>query len=100
MLLLSACAVAKTESEDTGSKAVQDGVRLKDIVYRDQDEDDYNYTVFIREDQIPEPYLVIDDSGDRILLLRKYLLDEEAPFLDEKSYGSNGGDYPESYVDG
>ena len=57
-------------------------------------------TVYVKENNNYEPYLVITDNyNGNMLLLRKYLCNEQIYFSGEKSHGSNGGYYPCSHID-
>lgn len=72
---------------------------LKDIVYNKNNSDD-DFTLYIKENDVYVPYIVIsDDYGGGVLVVRKYLLDAHTHFNAQKSYGSAGGYYPNSHVD-
>jgi len=58
------------------------------------------YRIGIEENGELVPYLVLtDDYNGDCLLLREYLLEEEACYSPEKSQGTNGGYYPNSNID-
>jgi len=96
LALISACALTKNEKGNNENKTGD--IMLKDITYNKRSNS--SFTIYIKEDDSFEPYLVIDNNySNGVLLLRKYLLDEEVIFNDQKSQGSNGGYYPASNVD-
>jgi len=71
---------------------------IKDIAYDVNKE--YEYTIYIKENESYEPYLVLDSKYDKgVLLLKKYLEGEDVCFNPHQSQGSRGGYYPESNVD-
>lgn len=71
---------------------------LKDIVYDNNNEDDF--TIYIKENDVYVPYIAItDDYYGSVLVVRKYLLDTPIYFNEQKSQGSIGGYYPNSHVD-
>ncbi len=60
----------------------------------------HGYTVYLKEGDFYESYLVLVGDYDKgVLLLREHVLDEEVCFRDTKSYGSNGSYYPASDID-
>lgn len=68
---------------------------IKEIAY-DVDKK-HGYTVYIEEDSIYKPYLVLtDDYNGNVLLLRKYILDESRIFNENFRYS---GYYKDSSID-
>ncbi|MCL1829669.1 MAG: DUF6273 domain-containing protein [Oscillospiraceae bacterium] len=83
-----------------------DKAELWELVYKRKGQNPDRYTVYIQEDGVYEPYLVIDGDYDGgVLLLRKYLTEEMSPYKITHPYGkgdyngSRGGYYPLSDVD-
>ncbi len=71
---------------------------IKDIAFDINKE--YEFTVYIKEKDSYEPYLVIESKYDKgVLLLKKYLEGEDIFFNPQKSQGTRGGYYPKSNVD-
>ena len=75
---------------------------IESIAYDENSNEDY--LVYIKEDNVFEPYLVITSDYDgNVLLLRKYLLAETMPFNENESQMwasyENGGYYEDSSID-
>lgn len=88
----------KNPSESYPSEDLKN-LNLRDVAYKDGSNVD-NFTVYIKENDSYEPYLVIaDDYSGNVLLLRKFLLDEPVCFSERKSHGERGGYYPNNYID-
>lgn len=61
---------------------------ISDIAY--DENSDYGYTVYLLENKVPTPYLVLtNDYNGNTLLMRKYVLSELKPFNDYSSYYRN-----------
>lgn len=72
---------------------------LKELVYTKHMQQ-MGYTVYIQENGVLEPYLVLDKHyGQGILLLRQHTLNTSLPYSDKKANGSLGGYYGTSAID-
>ena len=77
------------------AKTAED-LTLSNIVYYDVNQD-LGYTVYVAENEIYVPYLVLtDDYNGNCLLLREYLLDELGEY---NSYGRDTSYYENSEID-
>jgi hypothetical protein len=86
LMLTSSCSVALQP----------DKTELHQLVYGNRRQSPDEYTVYIQEDGVYEPYLVIDGNyGGGVLLLRKYLTEEAVAFCE----GQISQYYPVSDID-
>jgi len=93
--IFSGCALNGAEGNAKIGKAI-----LSDISYDKNKKNPDAYTVYIQEDDLYKPYLVISGNySGRCLVLRKDLLDEKLVFNNEKSQGSYGSYYLDSEID-
>lgn len=95
ILLISGCT---NMSGNNNASSYSPPKTIKDIAFDINKE--YEFTIYIKEKDSYEPYLVIDSNYDKgVLLLKKYLEGENIYFNPQESQGTRGGYYPNSNVD-